>query len=110
MLEVIASDFTKNLAALEEEETAQAAYEQQTHENQIAKTIKEKEVTFKTKEASALDKSTSESSSDLDGVQTELDAINQYYGKIQQECIAKPDTYQERVKRQEQELKGLKDA
>lgn len=65
---------------------------------------------FKTKEAKSLDKATSESSSDLEGVQTELDAINEYFSKIQQECVAKPDTYEERRKRQQLTMQGLKDA
>jgi len=111
MLEVIESDFSKGIASLlAEEDAAQAAYEGQTRENKAAKAIKDQEVVFKTKEASSLDKSTSESSTDLDGVQTELDAIREYFGKIQQECVAKPDSYEERRKRQETTLQGLQDA
>jgi hypothetical protein len=111
MLEVIESDFTKGLAALEEgESAAQSEYENQTHENQLAKATKEKDVTYKTKQAKALDKSTAESSTDRDGVQSQLDAVNEYYAKIQEECVAKPDTYEERRKRHEEMLKGLKDA
>jgi len=111
MLEVIESDFDKGLASLvAEEETAQAAYEAQTNENKKARAIKDQDVTFKTKEAKGLDKATSESSTDLDGVQTELAAITEYFAKIQEECVAKPDSYQERRKRQEQTLQGLQDA
>merc|ERR1719183_608822 len=103
MLEVIETDFSKGLAALEaQEETSQAEYEKQTHENNEAKKIKETDVMIKIKEAKSLDKSTAESSTDLDGVQSELDAINEYFGKIQEECVAKPDTYEERRKRQQQ--------
>merc|ERR1719321_432832 len=111
MLEVIESDFTKGLSALVEgEEAAQSEYEEQTHENQVAKAVKEKDVTYKTQEAKALDKSTAESSTDRDGVQSQLDAVNEYFAKIREECVAKPDTYEERRKRQEQMMKGLKDA
>lgn len=111
MLEVIESDFSKGIASLvAAEDAAQAEYDKQTADNKEAKAIKTQDVVFKTKEAKALDKSTSESSADLDGVQTELDAINQYYAKIQEECVAKPDSYEERRKRQEQELQGLREA
>merc|ERR1719160_1961318 len=111
MLEVVESDFAKGIAALEDqEETARTDYEAQTRENNKAKALKEQDVTFKTKEAKSLEKSTSESSTDLDGVQTELDAIREYFNKIQEECVAKPDSYQERRKRQQQTLQGLQDA
>jgi len=111
MLEVVESDFSKGLASIvTAEDTAQAAYNAQTHENSIARAIKEKDVVFKTKEAKTLDKSTSESSTDLDGVQTELDALNQYWSKIQQECVAKAEPYEERRKRQQKTLQGLQDA
>jgi len=111
MLEVVESDFEKGLASLNaEEESAQAAYKEQSNENAKTKAIKAKFVTLKTKKAKALDKSTSESAGDLDGVQTELAAINEYWAKIQQECVAKPDSYAERRKRQEQTLQGLQDA
>jgi hypothetical protein len=111
MLEIVESDFAKGIAALEDqEETARTDYEAQTRENNKAKAIKEQDVIFKTKEAKSLEKSTAESSTDLDGVQTELDAIREYFNKIQEECVAKPDTYQERRKRQQQTLQGLQDA
>merc|ERR1719238_922294 len=57
MLEVVESDFSKGLAemiAIEEE--AAADYEKQTKENEIAKTTKEQDVKYKTKEAKSLDK------------------------------------------------------
>merc|ERR1719378_1838722 len=62
MLEVVESDFSKGLAemiAIEEE--AAAAYEKQTKENEIAKTTKEQDVKYKTKEAKSLDKAVAKS-------------------------------------------------
>jgi len=111
MLEVVESDFSKNIAALlEEEETAQKAYEEQSSENARAKALKEQAAISKTREAKSLDKATSESSTDRDGVQSELDAVNEYFAKIQQECVAKAEPHEERRKRQQETLKGLKDA
>lgn len=111
MLEVVESDFAKGIANLEEQEEAgQAQYLEQTEENHLAQAIKEQDVVFKTKKIKSLGKSTSESSTDLDGVQTELDAVNDYYAKIQEGCVAKPVPYEERRKRQETTLQGLQDA
>jgi len=111
MLEVVESDFSKGLAemiAIEEE--AAAAYEKQTKENEIAKTTKEQDVKYKTKEAKSLDKAVAEHTSDREGLQTELDAVLDYWEKIQEQCIAKPEPYEERKKRREAEIAGLKEA
>merc|ERR1719313_2545349 len=111
MLEVIESDFSKGLAemiAIEEE--AAAAYEKQTKENEIAKTTKEQDVKYKTKEAKSLDKAVAEYTGDREGLQTELDAVLDYWSKIQEQCVAKAEPYEERKKRREAEIAGLKDA
>jgi len=111
MLEVVESDLDKGLASLvAQEETAQAGYEAQII--RITKTgdIKNHDVTLKTKKAKWNEKAASESLTDLDGVQTELAAIKEYFSKIQEECVAQPDSYQERRKRQECTLQGLQNA
>jgi len=111
MLEVIESDFATNLAQEEQEESAaQAEYEKVTQQNKIAKATKEQDVKYKTKEHQSLDKTVSELSSDRDGAQTELDAVLEYYDKIKERCIAKPETYEERKRRREAEISGLKEA
>lgn len=111
MLEVCESDFSKSLAEMNAaEEDAQAAYDQETKENEIEKTTKEQDVKYKTKEAKGLDQSVAELSSDRDGVNTELAAVNEYLKQIEAECIAKPESYEERKARRENEIAGLKDA
>jgi len=111
MLEVVESDFSKGLAEMiSEEENAQASYEQTTKENDIAKVTKEQDVKYKTKEAKSLDKATAEANSDRDGLQTELDAVLEYWEKIKEQCIAKPEPYEERKRRREAEIAGLKEA
>jgi len=92
------------------EEEAAAAYEKQTKENEISKTMKEQDVKYKTKEAKSLDKAVAELSADREGLQTELDAVLDYWEKIQEQCIAKPEPYEERKKRREAEIAGLKEA
>merc|ERR1719160_981997 len=111
MLEVVESDFSKGLAEMISiEDTAAATYKVQTKENEISKTTKEQDVKYKTKEAKSLDKSVAEHTSDREGLQTELDAVLEYWDKIKEQCIAKPEPYEERKKRREAEIAGLKEA
>merc|ERR1719191_1132783 len=111
MLEVIESDFAKNLAQEEEEEAAaQTEYDKLTQENKVTKTMKEQDVKYKTQEFTKLDKEIAELSGDRESAQTELDAVLEYYEKIKDQCIAKPEPYEERKRRREAEIAGLKEA
>jgi chromosome segregation ATPase len=111
LLEVAEADFSKNLSeVVAEEQTAAAAYESQTKENGMTKLTKEQDVKYKTKEAASLDKAVSELTTDLEGVQDELDAVNAAWKTITAQCVAKPETYEERKARREAEINGLKDA
>merc|ERR1719482_2273906 len=111
ILEVVESDFTKNLAAEEtQEEDAVEVYEKTTQDNKLATTTKRQDVKYKTKEYKGLDKSISEMSGERDNTNTELEAVLEYYAKIKDRCIAKPETYEERKARREAEIAGLKQA
>merc|ERR1719247_3161805 len=111
ILEVCESDFANNLAKEETEEADAASnYEKTTQENKITKTTKEQDAKYKSQEATALDKEITELSSDRDTSNTELGAVMEYYGKIKERCIAKPETYEERKARREAEIEGLKEA
>jgi len=111
ILEVCESDFANNLAKEEMEESdAQSEYEKTTQENKVTKAMKEQDVKYKTAEAASLDKTISELSGDRDTSNTELSAVNEYYGKIKERCVAKPETYEERRARREAEISGLKEA
>lgn len=111
ILEVCESDFANNLAKEETEEAdAQSEYEKTTQENKVSKAMKEQDVKYKTKEAASLDKNLAELSGDRDTSNTELSAVLEYYGKIKERCIAKPETYEERKARREAEIQGLKEA
>jgi len=111
ILEVCESDFTKNLAT---EETAEGdavdLYEKTTQENKVSTTMKSQDAKYKTKEFKSLDKSISDLSGDRDTTNTELSAVLDYYGKIKERCIAKPESYEERKARREAEVNGLKEA
>merc|ERR1719254_374053 len=111
ILEVCESDFATNLAKEESEEAdAQEEYEKTTQENKITKATKEQDVKYKTQESVALDKTISELSSDRETTSSELSAVMEYYGKIKERCIAKPETYEDRKSRREAEIAGLKEA
>jgi len=111
ILEVCESDFAKNLATEETEEAdAVASYEKTTQENKLSTTMKSQDVKYKTKEFKGLDKSISELSGDKDTTNTELSAVLDYYAKIKERCIAKPETYEERKARRTAEISGLKEA
>jgi len=111
MLEVIESDFSKNLSEVTtEEDSAAFEYEKGSQENRVSKTMKEQDVKYKTKEAAALDKAASEDASDLEGTQTELDSVLEGSKTIRAMCVAKPETYEERKARREAEITGLKEA
>jgi len=111
LLEVVESDFSKGLAEMTiTEQTAASDYDKESKENEISKTTKEQDVKYKAKESASLDKSASELSSDLSGAQAELDAVSEYLAKLDDMCIAKPDTYSERTGRRTAEIAGLKEA
>jgi len=111
ILEVVESDFAKNLAtATTEEDDAAAEYAQMTQQNKVSKTLKDQDVKYKTQEFKGLDKSIAELSADRDSTDAELSAVNEYFSKIKDRCIAKPETYAERARRRQAEIAGLKQA
>jgi len=111
ILEVCESDFAKNLAQEEAAEAdAQAEYEKVSQENAVTKTTKEQDVKYKGQEAKSMDETVVEYSGDRDAANNELSAVLEYYAKIKERCIAKPETYEERKRRREAEIEGLKQA
>jgi len=111
LLEVCESDFSKGLAEMiADEESSASEYETATNENQVARATKEQDAKYKTKTHVGLDKSIAELKSDKSGVNDELAAVNEYFAGIKKECIAKAEPYEEKVKRRNAEIAGLKDA
>jgi len=111
ILEVCESDFAENLAKEETEEAdAQSEYEKTTQENKVMKTLKDQDVKYKTQEIKSLAKALTELSADIESAKTEHAAVMEYYGKIKERCIAKPETYEERKGRRAAEIAGLKEA
>jgi chromosome segregation ATPase len=111
LLEVCESDFSKGLAdTIATEEASQRAYDRETKENEIERATKDQDVKYKSQEATQLEKSVSEASSDREGVHEELAAVLDYRKTLKARCIAKAETYSERSSRRAAEIDGLKQA
>jgi len=111
ILEVCESDFASSMAVQEtQEQDSQSGYEKITHDNNINVVLKEQAVKYKTHEMSILKKKLAEYNSDLDAASAEHSAVLEYFSKIQERCIAKPETYEARKARRAAEIAGLKEA
>jgi len=111
LLEVVESKLASNLAELQtEEDDAQTAFEKEVQAGKVTKAEKNQDVSYNTKEYTSLDKSVSELSSDHATTNEELSAVNEYFAKVKDRCVAKPDKYEDRKARREQEIKGLEEA
>ena len=82
--------------------------EQQTQDNKITKVTNKQDVKYKTQEFKGFDKETTELTSDT--TSTELAVVMEYFGKTKDRSIAKPEIYEERTKRRNAEIEGLKQA
>jgi len=101
----------KNLAEEETQEAdAQSEYDKTTQANKITRAMKEQDVKYKTEEHTGLDKAIADLSSDRQTAGSELSAVLEYLSKLNERCIAKPETYEARKGRREAEIAGLKQA
>ncbi|CAK0788533.1 unnamed protein product [Prorocentrum cordatum] len=111
ILEVVESDFAKNLADEEATEAdALSSYDARTQEIKVSAATKSQDVTYKVQEFKGLDKDVDELSADRASTNAELSSVLEYFSKVNERCIAKPETYEERKARRESEIKGLKEA
>jgi len=111
ILVVVESDFAKNLASAEAEEAdAQSEYEKVTQENSITVTVKKQAIKYSTQKYEGLDKFVTEYSSDRETTNIEFSAVLEYFIKIKERCIAKPETYEECKRRRDEEIAGLREA
>jgi hypothetical protein len=111
ILEVVESDFAKNLAEEEATEAdALSSYEARTQEVKVSTATKSQDVKYKVGEFKGLDKDVNELSSDRKSTNEELASVLEYYSQVKERCIAKPEAYEERKARRESEIQGLKEA
>jgi len=111
LLEVAESDFSKLATEVEaDEKAAEEEYVQQTKANKVAKKEKETSIKYTKKQITRGEKGLTELTDDRDAAQGELDGVLEYLSKINKRCIAKPETYEQRVAKREAEIDGLKNA
>lgn len=110
MLEVVEADLSDGLVALITSEESAASYYQSTvkpigAQEEVAK---KNDVKFKLKEYAALLREGADLSNDASRTSEKLAAISEYEAILKSKC-SKPDPFQARAVRREQELSGLKD-
>lgn len=111
MLEVAEADFSRMEAdARASEAAAQKTYDDTEREHQVTRAAKTAEMNAKSSEQKRLDNEAGDYKMDRQGVQKELDAVNQYSEKLKPECEVKAPTYEARAERRKQELEGLQNA
>merc|ERR1719291_766899 len=111
LLEVVFSDFSRGLAEMEiAEQTAQESYDRATRENNLESAVKEQDVKYKGAEGTRLDKAVAEAKNDRASTQDQLDAVNEYLARLNDQCVAKAEPYAERASRREAEIAGLEEA
>ncbi|CAJ1412536.1 unnamed protein product [Effrenium voratum] len=111
MLEVVESDFAKNLAQLRvAEATAKEDFKKGMQDLKLEKTRKEQDVKYKTQAAQRLDADLTELQSDSESVHTELSAIEEFNNGLKAECSVTPESFQEKQAKRKEEIDGLKTA
>jgi len=110
-LEFAASEMRKRAMELEARESQAASeYTRITTDNGVMQASKQHEAEARTADVSALQKLLNELSSDHAAAKEELDALQDFTAKLQDQCVAKPEPYEERKQRRENEINGLKEA
>lgn len=113
LLEVVEADIASIVTDIEtEEEDHVANYKRSVQEHDISKAEKQKTVEHKSSQSKALDKATAEMSRDYSTASTELQARSEYFGQVETKCKGAwaHETFEERKKKREAELKGLLEA
>jgi len=110
-LEVILSDF----ARLESETTTAEAMEQEEYdtfmfESKKDKALKENAIGHKTESKTEKESTLATTKEELKTTQEQLDAAMAYYEKLKPTCVDSGITYEDRVKRREEEIQSLQEA
>merc|ERR1719277_2431205 len=110
-LEVILSDFSR----LESETAASEAQEEDEYktfmfESKKDKALKENEIKLKSGTKTDKESALQQAESDLKVTKEQLDKALEYYEKLKPTCVDSGITYEERVKRREEEIVSLREA
>merc|ERR1719353_2845335 len=110
-LEVILTDFARlesDTAAAEAEESNE--YKNFMHESTKDKALKENEIKLKSQTKTDKESALQQANEDLKTTQEQLDKALEYYEKLKPQCVDSGITYEERVKRREEEIVSLQEA
>merc|ERR1719330_1886101 len=111
MLEVIESDFARLQSDTENSETAaQKAYETFMTDSKVDKAAKTQDIEHKSAKKEDQKQALVKKKSDLEATQKELDAALAYFDKLKPSCVDAGVSYEDRVKRREEEIKSLQEA
>ena len=111
MLEYAKSDIHRRVTVLTgEEEQAVSEYQRVSKDNAVMSATKQHEVETFSADATVLQKLLNELTSDHSSAREELDALQEYMAKLQDQCVAKPEPYEERKQKREKEVQGLREA
>jgi len=111
ILEVILSDFARletDTAAAEAQ--AQEEYEKFMFDSKMDKATKTNDIKHKTEKKGKSESALAAAKKELATTQEELDAALAYYEKLKPSCVDSGITYEERVKRREEEIQSLQEA
>jgi len=110
-LEVILSDFARLQSDTETAEAQEAEeYETFMFESKKDKALKENEIKHKTEKKTESESTLAKTQEELKLTQEQLDKAIAYYEKLKPTCIDSGITYEDRVKRREEEIQSLKEA
>lgn len=111
LLEIVEMDFSRGLAELVVAEEAAASYFASAVKpnNAVEAAAKQHDLKLKMKDFANTNKAAADLSNDAGLVSERVSAINRYEEMLKSKC-SKSDTFEERKKRREKELAGLKDA
>jgi hypothetical protein len=111
MLEVIESDFARLETSTDSsEDEAASQFKKFMADSNEDKALKNTEMEHKTNKRTTTEEVLVSTKRSLDQTQKELDAALDYYAKLKPDCVDSGMSYEERVKRREEELESLQDA
>lgn len=111
ILEGIEVNLAENLAKVETQESdAQSDYARITAKNKITRTSKDVDLKHDIRAIKRVNLDLSQATSDKETTSSELTAVSDYEAKLKDRCIAKPIPYEERQRRREDEINGLRQA
>jgi hypothetical protein len=111
ILEVIESDFARLESETSADEAA-AAQEYTTFMNdtEVDKAVKQTDSEHKSNMITKKNSALNEAKKNHKTTTEELDAANAYYEKLEPSCVDSGISYEDRVKRREEEIQSLKEA